>query len=193
MPKRIEEAIALRPSDLDEHNILHIRRVIYERSVVEFEQHEYERIPLDSPIHAELVRRLRQLGEGHDWIFRTRRGTPVDPHNGLARKLHPAAKAIGIKVGGWHDFRHTFTTAMRRAGVHAKVLSKVLGHGKSTGNLALDVYDHTDDNDIRKALAMGANWLMQEDAIQSALLANCQMFPQMCPDGPVQQGASSSS
>ena len=26
VPKRIEEAIALRPSDLDEHNVLHIRR-----------------------------------------------------------------------------------------------------------------------------------------------------------------------
>ena len=45
VPKRIEEAIALRRSDLDEHNILHIRRVIYERKVVEFEPHEYERIP----------------------------------------------------------------------------------------------------------------------------------------------------
>ena len=113
--------------------------------------------------------------------------------NNVGHILARICERAGVPVYSPHDFRHTFTTAMRRAGVHAKVLSKVLGHGKSTGNLALDVYDHTDDNDIRKALAMGANWLMQEDAIQSALLANCQMFPQMCPDGPVQQGASSSS
>jgi integrase len=185
VPKRIEEAIALRPSDLDEHNILHIRRAIYERKLVEFEPHEYERLPLDTPVHAELVRRMRQLGEGHEWIFRSEAGTPIDPRNGLARKLHPATKAIGIRLGGWHDFRHTFSTAMSKAGVRLKVRSEVLGHGKRTGVLAHDVYDHASENEIRQALVLGANWLMQEEAIQKALLGS-QLFPQLCPDGLVQ-------
>ena len=33
------------------------------------------------------------------------------------RKLHPTAAKIGVRVGGWHDFRHTLTRMMRRAGV----------------------------------------------------------------------------
>ncbi len=185
VPKRIEEALALRPSDLDEHNILHIRRAIYERKLVEFEPHEYERIPLDTPVHAELVRRMPQLGGGHEWIFRSEAGTPIDPGNALKRKLHPAAKAIGIRLGGWHDFRHTFSTAMSKAGVRLKVRSEVLGHGKRTGVLAHDVYDHASENEIRQALVLGANWLMQEEAIQKALLGN-QLCPQMCPEAHLQ-------
>jgi integrase len=181
IPKRIEEAIALRPSDLDEHNILHIRRVIYERKVVELEPSEYEQIPLDSPAHAELVKRLRQLGSGHGVIFRSRKGTPVDPHNGLLRGLHPAAAAIGLRLGGWHDFRHTFNTAMRRAGVHAKVRSAALGHNKRTGVLADDVYDHADEAEVRQALVLGANWLWKEEEIQKSLMSS-QLCPQMCPE-----------
>lgn len=79
VPKRIEEVHRIAPTDLDEHNVLHIRRALYDRKAVEFEPSEFERIPLDSPAHAELVKRLRQLGDGHDWIFRSRRGTPIDP------------------------------------------------------------------------------------------------------------------
>jgi integrase len=171
----------LRLSDLDEHNILHILRVINERKVVEFEPHEYKRIPLDSPAHAELVRLLRKLGDGHQWVFRSRSGTPIDPHNGLLRKLHPAAKAIGMMLGGWHDFRHTFTPAMRLAGVRTKVLSAVLGHRKRTGVLAHDVYDHASEYEVRQAFVLGANWLMQEEVIQKQLLSS-QLFPQMCPE-----------
>jgi integrase len=185
VPKRIEEAIALRPSDLDEHNVLHIRRALYERKAVEFEPSEFERIPLDSPAHAELVKRLRQLGDGHDWIFRSRRGTPIDPHNGLMRTLHPACKAIGIRLGGWHDFRHTFNTAMRRAGVHAKVRSAALGHNKRTGMLVDDVYDHASEAEVREALVLGANWLWQEESIQKTLLSN-QLCPQMFPEAHIQ-------
>ena len=181
VPKRIEEAIALRPSDLDENNILHIRRAIYERKPMDFEPSECERIPLDSPAHAALVKRLRQLGEGHEWMFRSRKGTPVDPHNGLLRQLHPAAGAIGLKLGGWHDFRHTFNTVMRRAGVQTKVRSAVLGHNKRTGVLADDVYDHASEAEVRQALVMGANWLWNEEEIQKSL-SGSQLCPQMCPE-----------
>jgi integrase len=189
VPKRIEEAIALRPSDLDEHNVLHIRRVIYERQLVDFEESEHESIPLDSPMHAELVSRLRQLGEGHNWIFHTRAGTPLDPHNGLTRHLHPGGKAIGIRLGGWHDFRHTFNTMMRRAGVHTKVLNAALGHGKSTGVLAHDVYDHVSADELRRALVMGANWLMREEVLEKALLGD-QLCPQLCPETQLHSGQS---
>jgi hypothetical protein len=47
--------------------------------------------------------------------------------------------------------------------------------------LAHDVYDHTSEYEVRQALVLGANWLMQEEAIQKQLLSS-QVCPQMCPE-----------
>jgi hypothetical protein len=35
--------------------------------------------------------------------------------------------AIGVKIGGWHDFRHTTNRTMRRIGVDPVVRSGVMG------------------------------------------------------------------
>jgi integrase len=100
----------------------------------------------------ELVHRLRALGEGHEWVFRSRKGTPINPGNARRRYLHPAAIAVGVKVGGWHDFRLTLVRKMRQAGVHPVVVSGVVGH-KSI-ELAAEVYDRADRNDIRRGLGV---------------------------------------
>jgi hypothetical protein len=71
------------------------------------------------PIEPALLERMKKLGEGK-WVFCSRAGTPINPGNALRRYLQPAAKELGIFLGGWHDFRHTLTTTMRRAGVHRK-------------------------------------------------------------------------
>ena len=98
--RRQEEGLAIKPTDLGDDNALHIRRVIVNGRVEELEENEQQVVPLDQPKHAELVRRLRVLGEGHEWIFHSRKGTPLNPGNARRRHLHPAAKALGIKVGG---------------------------------------------------------------------------------------------
>jgi integrase len=148
--RRIEEAIGVKPTDLASDNILHIRRVIYDGDVQELETQQV--LPLDAPCHAELVQRLRALGEGHDWVFRSRAGTPINPGNARRRYLHPAAAVVGVKVGGWHDFRHTLVRTMRRANVNPVVISGVVGH-KSV-ELAAEVYDRASRNDIRLALGV---------------------------------------
>jgi integrase len=71
------------------------------------------------PIEAGLMSRLHELGEGY-WVFRSRDGTPINPGNALKRYIRPVADELGISLGGWHDFRHTLTTIMRRNGVHPK-------------------------------------------------------------------------
>ena len=124
--RRIEEAIGLKPTDLDSDNILHVRRVIYNGRVEELETEQV--LPLDAPVHAELVQRLRALGQGQEWVFQSRAGTPINPGNARRRYLHPTAAAIGVKIGGWHDFRHTLVRTMRRAGVNPVVISGVVGH-----------------------------------------------------------------
>lgn len=75
--RRIEEAIGVKPADLDCDNILHIRRIIYNGHVEDLEEEQV--LPLDTPSHAEVVLRLRALGEGHEWVFRSRKGTPINP------------------------------------------------------------------------------------------------------------------
>ena len=55
-----------------------------------------------------------------------------------------------MKIGGWHDFRHTLTRMMRRAGVNAVVVSGTVGHKKV--ELAAEVYDRASSTDIGQAL-----------------------------------------
>jgi len=146
--RRIEEATGLQPDDLDENNVLHIRRVIYEGEVEVLEKEQL--LPLDSVVHADLIRRIRALGVGRKWVFQSRAGTPINSGNVRRRFLHPAAAAVGVKIGGWHDFRHTLTRMMRRAGVNAVVVSGTLGHKKV--ELAAEVYDRASSTDIGQAL-----------------------------------------
>lgn len=57
-------------------------------------------MPLDPVEHAELIQRLRKLGEGKKWIFQNRAGSPIDHNNGRWRYLKPAAAAVGVHIGG---------------------------------------------------------------------------------------------
>ena len=38
-------------------------------------------------------------GQG-EWVFRSREGTPIDPGNALKRYIRPAAKELGLTLGG---------------------------------------------------------------------------------------------
>ncbi len=78
----MEEAIGINPNELDDNNVLHIRRVIYKGRAEERDQKEL--LPLDQPEHAELVCRLRMLDAGQQWVFHCRKGTPLNPGNGIA-------------------------------------------------------------------------------------------------------------
>jgi integrase len=54
-----------------------------------------------------------------------------------------------VKIGGWHDFRHTLTRMMRRGGVNA-VVNGTLGHKKV--ELAAEVYERASSTDIGQAI-----------------------------------------
>jgi integrase len=142
---RIGEAVALRWPDFN-GNVLHVRRRIFDGEVDSVKSKTSERtLPVDSA----LLERMKKLGEG-EWVFRSRTGTPINPGNALKRYIQPAAKELGIALGGWHDFRHTLTTTMRRNGVHPKVISGILGHAKV--NLAMDTYDRATVDDFERPM-----------------------------------------
>ena len=76
--------------------------------------------------------------------------TPINPGNALKRYVRPALRLLGIKIGGWHDFRHTLGTTLRKHGWSAKVRADILGH--SSLQVTDGVYDHADQSDFREAL-----------------------------------------
>jgi integrase len=166
--RRSEEAAPLQPLDLDEDCVLHFRRIIYKRRVVELKEDEQIHMPLDPVAHAELIQRLRKLGEGKKWIFQNRAGTPIDHTNARRRYLKPAAAAVGVQIGGWHDFRHTLSRTLRRAGVHPVVIKDTLGHSKV--DLAMNVYDKASPDDIREGLKMASRKLLRSDLLPKDLL-----------------------
>jgi len=131
-------------SDFD-GDVLHIQRRIYERregtpKTVSSDRH--------IPIPAVLLERLHTLGEG-EWIFRTAVGTPLDPKNAMNRTLRPAAVKLGIRLGGWHSFRHSVSTQLLRK-YPAKVVSEILGHGDI--ETTLSIYQHPNTADRRAPL-----------------------------------------
>jgi integrase len=151
---RIGEAVGLKWADFQD-NVLHINRRIYDGDVGAVKSlHSARKLP----IAADLLARMRQL-RGKEWVFQSRDGTPLNPGNVLKRYLRPAAKKLKIAIGGWHDFRHSLTTTMRRNGVHPKVISGILGHAKVV--LAMDVYDHANVDDFRQPLSSVADELLR--------------------------------
>jgi hypothetical protein len=98
---RGEAAVGLQPLDLDSKNVLHVRRVIYNREEIPLEKEEL--YPLDPaiPAHADLLKRLRSLGAGAKWILHGRTGEPLDLGNARKRQLHPTAAASHRREGGW--------------------------------------------------------------------------------------------
>lgn len=70
----------------------------------------------------------------------------------LATVLAPrkGLEAVGISLGGWHDFRRSFCTFQRKKGTHPKVISALMGHSRV--HLAMNVYDHCDLRDFEQAL-----------------------------------------
>ena len=150
---RIGEALAVKGADF-KNNVLHVTRRIYDGDVDAVKSKRSERkLPID-PL---LMARMEKLGKG-EWVFRSKTGTPLNQGNALKRHVRPAAEKLGISLGGWHDFRHTLSTKLRRSGVHPKVVSDILGHKKV--NLAMDVYDRTEIEDFVQPLAVVFNELL---------------------------------
>jgi integrase len=149
---RICEAIAVKWSDF-EGDLLKVQRRIYEGEADTVKSTKSNR---SLPIPQSLLVRMQALGDG-EWVFRSRTGTPLNPKNTLNRYIRPVIGAMGIEIGGFHDFRHTLTTKLRRGGVHPKVISGLLGHSKV--DLAMDVYDHLEAEELRAPLAQIASQL----------------------------------
>lgn len=83
-------------------------------------------------------------------MFAIRKNVPADLHNAIARHVKPACRKLGLPLFSWHDFRHSFTTWGRLAGIKAETLRDQLGH--SSVLMTLDVYSHAAERTAEAAL-----------------------------------------
>jgi integrase len=150
---RGEAAIGLQPGDLDAKNVLRVKRVIYKNEVIPLTDAELLKhvFPLDALVHAELLQRLRALGSGAKWIFHGRSGEPLNLGNARRRELRKVEESMDVRVGGWHDFRHTLKRQMRRAGVDRVVVRDTLGHANVDQQ---EVYDEAKRSEVGEALRL---------------------------------------
>ena len=107
-------------------------------------------IPICDELHAILSQIPRAIHT--DRVF-LKKGKPIKK---LRRSLSTAAEKAGIPFGRnvnngftFHDFRHTFNTNMRRAGVPESVIMKITGHSTRA---MFDRYNTVDVDDARDAV-----------------------------------------
>jgi hypothetical protein len=80
----------------------------------------------------------------------------------------PRSAAVGVQIGGWHDFRPTLSRTSRRAGIHPVVIKDTLHHRKV--DLAMNVYDKASVEDIPAGLRVASKKLLGEDLLPKNLL-----------------------
>jgi integrase len=77
--------------------------------------------------------------QDHGLVFLEPDGQPIHPDRFRKRFEHRVQRS-GLPTIRFHDLRHTYATLALQAGVHAKVVSEILGHA-SIG-ITLDTYSH---------------------------------------------------
>ena len=92
--------------------------------------------------------RLGHLQQPTDPVIATQAGTRVSPD--LMEKWWARDRdALGVPGYTIHELRHSYLTALARAGVHPKVMQELAGHASSA--ITMDIYTHVDMSGKRKA------------------------------------------
>lgn len=111
---------------------------------------EARSIPISNDLQAMFDNIPKAVHDQHVFLFQ---GQPItDIRTGLRKACAGAGVIYGrFKKGGfiYHDFRHTFNTNMRKAGVPESVIMKITGHSTRA---MFDRYNTVDEGDLRQAI-----------------------------------------
>ena len=139
---RASEIVGLEWGDLNWENLtLLVRRSVVHGRVGETKT-EASRLPL--PVDPRLADAFQEnLGRSvhrgpSDFVFANRAGKPRWQESILQRQINPAALRAGIGKIGWHTFRHSYSSLLRRVGADIKVQQELLRH--STIQSTMNVY-----------------------------------------------------
>lgn len=142
---RQSELFALKWKDLDfESKQASVTRSIVHQVVGKCKTETSQKpVPLDSRLIEELQKWRRETGyrSSEDWVFASPLSDGKRPFWGqqiVRRRIFPVARRLGIRLTGWHAFRHSYSTLLCHAGTNLKVMQELLRH--STIRLTLDTY-----------------------------------------------------
>ncbi len=91
-----------------------------------------------------LRRFLKGDRKSNDFVFHSKRGSPLRETNVLHEFLHPVLKALGLPQAGMHAFRHGCNRRWELAGMNPAVLRQQMGHSSAvmtaryTGEIPLE-------------------------------------------------------
>ena len=139
---RASSIVGMQWGDLNWEDLtLLVRRSVVHGRVGETKT-EASRLPL--PVDPRLAdafkeHRGRSVYRGlSDFVFANRAGKPRWQESILHRQIKPAAVRAGIGKIGWHTFRHSYSSLLRRVGADIKVQQELLRH--STIQSTMNVY-----------------------------------------------------
>lgn len=161
---RAGEICALRTKDVDlKRGLLSVHQSVWRGRVQTPKTENAYRVVELSP---QLVDHLKEYLEGWkenplDLLFVTRKNTPWDAALLVKRKLRPLLKALGIKGGGLHAFRHANAAILDKLNVPMKVRQERLGH--SDPRLTLGTFTHSEDEERRRA-AVELGWILHPNS-----------------------------
>ena len=138
------EIEALRWNDIGQGYVM-VDEAVYKRELgTPKSRKSHRRVSIGPAVQRALEdwRKQAKFTNPEDFVFAILTSSPVDLHNVVARHVKPACVKLGIPLLSWHDFRHTYTTWGRKAGVKAEVMRDQLGH--ESVQVTLDIYSHID-------------------------------------------------
>lgn len=138
---RTGEANALRWDRIDfDNNVILVRDTLV-RGRLQSDTKTYDSsrdVPMLPPVRDALLDQRRRVPKGVDWVFCTRRGSPIDNQNFTKRVWTPLLAELGLKYRRPYQTRHTAATLMLGAGEAPEWIARVLGH--TTTEMLFRVY-----------------------------------------------------
>jgi integrase len=138
---RTGEANALRWDRINfDNNVILVRDTLV-RGRLQSDTKTYDSsrdVPMLPPVRDALLDQRRRVPKGVDWVFCTRRGSPIDNQNFTKRVWAPMLAELGLKYRRPYQTRHTAATLMLGAGEAPEWIARVLGH--TTTEMLFRVY-----------------------------------------------------
>jgi integrase len=102
----------------------------------------------EKALQDEMKKKFGNSYNSGNFVFINDKGEPIDPDY-LTHKFREIVKTLNVKQINLHGLRHTAATLLMRLGVHAKIVSDILGHSRV--QVTLDFYSHSNEEMMRQS------------------------------------------
>lgn len=114
-----------------------------------------------------------QKAKGHEYLFTSRNGTPLDMDNLRERRLHPLLNSLGIPMAGFHAFRRFNISLLDALRIPRLTIKERSGHA-FIGDFTLDVYGGKPEWDSNLAAARMAGAEIEREVQQATIKRQAQ-------------------